>query len=736
MKHVLALIMGLAVGALILFYGVGAFSPRHVQAQAQPVELSQEQKVFRFKKWLERTKPAAFGNPAGIPETSTGEAAKRSRILTRAMRAKIPPLSGQLITKGGLAGVAAGVVIYDGVILYNAVECGKTDCPEPLEINAEFRQALDAAGNTPGAQGSTWKMVNGAGVTLTEGMITRIDYEFSSATNQCKMTMQYLGKWNAGYTSGPSIGLNGGGAPEGSRCAFTIQPAPPTSASTTKSPYLKQASNEYLGPMSCRARGFATTQNFQTGVTTQAGFGPEFVCGVTKTWENPVYDVVGAEVVNQVPAAPEPYRVSPATSDELYDAVVADPETCPVENPGEVCPDYPPDWDDYPIAPVDPTEDPDDDGVPNVDDPDDDGDGVPDVDDPAPYNPTVPAPNTTPDRDDEDGDGIPDTDDPYPYDPTHPEDAPSSDPDEDGIPNVDDPDDDNDGIPDEDDPEPYTPTDPGEMPDDSPFGDPDEDGDPNRLDRDDDGDGGEDWKDEERFVPLAIPWGDPGQPDEDEDGVPTIEDPWPGNPFAPADPGLDEDEDGIPDFQDPKPTDTEVPWAPPNPYSAPSPGAPGDPGPNSPNQPGQDTIPENPPNTEYPTNPGWRGTEPVADPTNPTAPGEPISRGEPDDPTIPGSPDPPRDGGTCPSTRAPNLDLPEVPLEDVFPFSLLLYAWDALGDLVGAPAAPEFDFPEPIGTVTVPASADAAMGIIRGIIGFVTVSGMCFFFYRHISGKG
>ncbi len=437
-----------------------------------------------------------------------------------------------------------------------------------------------------------------------------------------------------------------------------------------------------------------------------------------------------------------------------------DPNVTDPDDDGDGIPD---EVDPKPFAPTSPGElpdehpyaDPDGDEIPNKDDPDDDGDGIPDEVDPAPWTPTTPGelpdehPYADPDGDeipnkddpDDDGDGIPDEDDPAPFTPTTPgelpNDHPYADPDEDGQPNKDDPDDDGDGIPDEDDPYQYIPTNPDELPDDHPYADPDQDGEPNKDDTDDDGDGVPDPEDPAPYdptVPAPDPNGDrdaddvpdtidpeftnPSQPqrftqsDQDQDGSPDTYDPDPSNPDSPATQGTpesDPDGDGVPDAHDPYPQDD----------TRPSPGSDGDL-----DQDGQPNVSDPDP---------YRETEPqggpTADPDGDNVPSE--EDPYPNDPNRPNNPD----ESVCPIPKNPKLNFPDVDIGSVFPFSLVIYVWDALGQLAGTPQAPSFSLGM-FGSVTVPESATSTVLMIRALIGFVVTVGLCLWFYRYITGKG
>ncbi len=492
-----------------------------------------------------------------------------------------------------------------------------------------------------------------------------------------------------------------------------------------------------------------------------------------------VTDPEAPSIVPELPPADDPFWDDPNAPQDPGDSPEypeENPQTTPAGNPTPV-----PGWNPAPgepgYDPASPNNDPDQDGDPNTTDPDDDGDGIPDESDPKPWVPTTPGelpdihPYADPDGDgipnkddpDDDGDGIPDEVDPDPVTPTNPQDLPLehpyADPDGDEIPNKDDTDDDGDGIPDEVDPAPFTPTTPGDLPDEHPYADPDEDGTPNKDDTDDDGDGIPDEVDPNPYNPSNPdlqpddPYADPDQDgtpnkddtDDDGDGVPDVDDPAPYDPTVPGpdpDPTQDTDGDGYPDRNDPAPNDPTVPTE--DPYQdADEDGWPNwnDPAPNDP------TVPTGDPTSDTDGD-GWPDFNDPA-PNNPTVPtGDPTSDtdgdGTPDgsDPA-PNDPNNPtgggggggEDGGVCPVQKPYNFDVPRLRLFNVFPFSLVLKAWNIMQSLVMPPERPVFNVPL-MGQLTVSDEIDAHVQTVKTAIAMVLFIGMLFWFWRMITGKG
>ena len=410
------------------------------------------------------------------------------------------------------------------------------------------------------------------------------------------------------------------------------------------------------------------------------------------------------------------FSSSPVEGQQFINAVVADPEA-PTVDPDAPQTDPDPNWDPNtdPFSPLydpfaDPEGDPDHDGIPNKDDDDPEGDGDPDGDgDPNEHRPLAPWPATDdPEQDgDPDGDGDPNETNPYVSPAPLPIDDPDSDPDGDGIPNKDDDDDDGDGVPDADDPAPYDPTipgsDPGGDPGGDPAGDPDTDGDgvpdtidphPNDplrpaewVDGDRDGDFIPDTRDPAPDDPT-VP--DPTDPpsrkgDLDRDGVPNQHDPYPDDPALPqGSPSGDLDEDGIPNRHDPDPYRR----------SQPSGG------------PGGDADGDGIPNSDDPY------------PNDPNEPNEPGS-----------------EGGICPAYKPYKFEIPKLKLLNVFPFSLVLKAWNIMQSLVMPPERPVFKVPL-MGDLTVSDSIDAQVQTVKTAISVVLFIGMLFWFWRMVTGKG
>lgn len=738
----LSIIFALIVGVCILG---GLQTTASAQTTVPPsADVVNEEKVYRFKKLLEET-----------TGDDIAKEAKRQRyrgILSNAARGKLPGLSRALVARGGLAGVASGIWIHNGVMLWNASLCGQADCPEPLILDTQFKKA------TAAEQAVYIEYSNGSPIASL--MLLSYAWVPTSAT---------------GGTATYSFALQGNPRCGGGNCAYTrfvTSLASSTSASVVEYRSTMPLEQSLSGSFSSSGSNLTGQPHMMTHFSpsdtyTVRPVGPVFDPKGSYNWENPVFEIGEVGEVVTPPAVTHEYGRD-ASNDFVNDVAqrgcpsgtVAAPEAPPAP---EVCPDYfPEEWEEEfeeetnPAPGESPYDDPDEDGIPNHQDDDDDGDGVPDEEDPSPYVPLPESPGGDPDEDgtpnrddpDDDNDGIPDEDDPEPFSPTDPatlpQDHPYADPDEDGDPNRTDPDQDGDGIPNEDDPDPYAPTDPTTLPEDHPYADPDEDGEPNRTDPDQDGDGVPNEDDPAPFdptVPGTEPDPDPGN-DRDADDVPDTIDPAPDDPLTPArwsEP--DTDEDWMPDERDPAPNDPAVPTSEPTPDSdEDQDGTPNihDPSPTDPTIPGEPTSDPDQDGTETKRDPDpYRQTYPEGEPSaDPDNDGIPTSGDQyPETPNLPGEPPTNDTGESCPVARSATFEIPEVQYEDVFPFSLILYCWDALGDLVGQSDPPSFEL-SLLGTVSVPASAEVAVGIVRNCIAFVFAVGACLWFYRYISGKG
>lgn len=71
----------------------------------------------------------------------------------------------------------------------------------------------------------------------------------------------------------------------------------------------------------------------------------------------------------------------------------------------------------------------------------------------------------------------------------------------------------------------------------------------------------------------------------------------------------------------------------------------------------------------------------------------------------------------------------------MFPFVLVVYAFEIMGALAAPPVAPSFDFGE-LGSFRVGDGMDSVIGTIRTSFAVIFCVGSALWFYRYITGKG
>lgn len=377
-SYVRGLLLTLVALLAVVAVGVLVITGSHKEAKAQATKTTEEE-AFRAHKYLERMKPQLAGNATGIPETSAAQATARQGVVTTAARSKLPGLGPQLISKAGLGGVAAGVWIHNGIILWDGYQCGQPSCPGPLPLDAQFRQAIEAdqAGNTINGGGSSFKWSDYNGNEFASGMVTGFSYQYFPATNTCRYTINWNLKLAPGKANGPPMG-NEQKTNYGSSCTML-------GGGTTALTATKNATENNLSPIGYN-QSFVTDcfQSQTTNTCTKKYFGPNIYRRTNADWKNPIYDWGQTDVVATAPTINGgPFKASVAQSHDFYQAVAADeadqcsPTSTTADQP-ETCPNYfPPAWEDDPgynpnWNPYDPeiypNDDPDGDGVPNLTD--------------------------------------------------------------------------------------------------------------------------------------------------------------------------------------------------------------------------------------------------------------------------------------------------------------------------------------------------------------------------------
>lgn len=682
-------------------------------------------------------------------EGSTETQTKARNIVQRQLLKSAPRFAGSTLGKTGLVGAAAGVWTVVGLELYylpcwecdgRSIQVASQQKVADGAFVARWREYLGSSyGQTDGVSFVTYASAKRDSSNLlktelyTTNKVLRWGYYFNGVEHSWRANVGSVGMYSSANdpTDVSKTGANLSSAPNYER--YRSRPGSATFAgqvmleATTGNngsySFQRKQMCAYQGP----CVGGVSFPTVESGTMTQGSLGGDA----------------------------SPFKTTASEGNQFISSVVADPETetLPI-------PDYPPNWDDLPDPPADPYEnpdaDPDKDGTPNRTDDDPEGDGDPDGDGNPNEHPRVTPYPENPDTDgdgvpdttdpDDDNDGLPDTEDPNPYVADPPPDA-----DKDGDPDSTDPDDDNDGIPETDDPEPKTPTNPATLPKDHPYADPDEDGTPNKDDPDNDGDGTPDTEDPEPNNPEVgapdldkdgIPdksdgdqdgdgvpdWEDierrtqavPNQtPDGDDDGVPDWSDPWPGNPYAPADPTKDGDSDDVPDYKDPEPAQPNVPMSP---WPSGSPGdVPSNPG--EPNMTANPTNPNHPPSSSTPAQP--------TDPSSPLDPNAPINPSAPENPGEPGGP--PGEGDGCPVARESAFKLPTIEVASVFPFNLVIWCYGAVASLHKPPSAPEWEVPF-LGTMNL-STQEGLFGAVRTVLTSLILIALVMGWYSYIKGS-
>jgi hypothetical protein len=110
----LVLTVGLILSAGVVLWGV---APASGQATTGPSPASLDaQELYRLDKYLNRTVPGRVMQ--GTPTTEVQANAAR-QVVTTSARTKLPMVAGAV--RGGLAGVAAGVWIHNGIMIKRLV---------------------------------------------------------------------------------------------------------------------------------------------------------------------------------------------------------------------------------------------------------------------------------------------------------------------------------------------------------------------------------------------------------------------------------------------------------------------------------------------------------------------------------------------------------------------------------------------------------------------------------------
>jgi hypothetical protein len=386
----LVLTVGLILSAGVVLWGV---APASGQATTGPSPASLDaQELYRLDKYLNRTVPGRVMQ--GTPTTEVQANAAR-QVVTTSARTKLPMVAGAV--RGGLAGVAAGVWIHNGIMIKRVVQCGSTvTCEEPaMYLDAEFREAGTSAGSAHGAGFASARTTGGCCAGPNSGTVVINSVVYAPLNSQDTTTtakMNYSVYWEDPVIN-TTFDCPG---------SFNYWLHPATTNYTGACITVPGGTYERdIGRPPVAPGGLVMTADRANSAWSAPRTVVHATRGQAVTWTNPIYDVGAVEAEMETASAPlSTIQTSAQQGQDFYDKIrdqtctpTAPPETTP-----EVCPDYfPEEWEeeypvisDYPPDQGDPYGDPDGDDVPNVDDPDNDNDGVPDADDPAPQDPYNP----------------------------------------------------------------------------------------------------------------------------------------------------------------------------------------------------------------------------------------------------------------------------------------------------------------------------------------------------------
>lgn len=369
MGHGARLTAAVFVALVFAAIGIAAFAgwtQRSAEAQTATESILTAEDLRILEKIADDTRVAEAARARGeIPAASMEEAQSKSRrVMTRSMRTAylrpVPPAGGGVATgtsitpalmRAGLAGLAAGIWTHNGVMIYNGIQCGQADCPDAIELDAQFLRSAQMGGMA-GYWGEYGYYV-GRTPESAKGKITGAvfitDVEYSPTTKSATYTYETTGRVPGASLSTPTY--EGGGGCQAPRFLQSASNAEFSGSPQRMNPSINRATD-------------AVKLNWRGG---------ELGCthpNDYRTIQNPVFDVRQVEYISLPEYIPgqDDYVPSVEQNRKLIDGIKSDPE--------------------YDL---------DEDGLINRDDPDDDGDGVPDVEDPEPYDPYSPKPWLHPD---------------------------------------------------------------------------------------------------------------------------------------------------------------------------------------------------------------------------------------------------------------------------------------------------------------------------------------------------
>lgn len=280
--------------------------------------------------------------------------ASARQLMTKSTRKALPNLGKHLVTKGGLAGVAAGIWVYNGITLYCGTASG--GCEEEITLEAQFRQAENAAG---GPAGGFFRYSESNGTLVGYGAMLSASYTYDQATERCVVNVEWIGQSTATHKSVGYVGMQTHTGSGGTGCSKTSR-----LMTTSPNPTGWTVTPARPGVVYPQYMTFYVGSALPAGGLQMTSVGSPFRADGNYTWKSPVYDWGKAieKPPNSTPGSND-YKATPGESQAVVDEIKADPEY-----------------------------DPDEDGLLNEDDEDDDGDLVEDLEDPSLYDPYDPKP--------------------------------------------------------------------------------------------------------------------------------------------------------------------------------------------------------------------------------------------------------------------------------------------------------------------------------------------------------
>lgn len=332
-RSVAVVFVAVVSAVLVAFFAAGESREARAQTTATPTTLTPED--LRVLDRIARdTRLAEAARARGeVPTASMEEAqAKSRRVLSTAMRRAylkpVAPVGGGAATgtsitpvlmRAGLAGLAAGIWVNNGVMIYNGIQCGEAYCPPPIKLDAQFLNA--------GRQGAMVTR-NAKGQVTGTLMMTRYEWDYSDASKYGAFQIQYT-KEGSPEIGGINTRIVHSRTCDGFNAWFEYNDV--SKLRNLPSPYRNSL---YTGPNNAPHNALCVqfTHGEIDGDGTNRGsvlfVGPP---AYDFSWENPVFSVREVEPVPVPGYAPGSgdYVPSAEQNGALIDAIRGDPEYDP-----------------------------------------------------------------------------------------------------------------------------------------------------------------------------------------------------------------------------------------------------------------------------------------------------------------------------------------------------------------------------------------------------------------------